>query len=133
MKGGFGSDRPGFHLNYWIWLNNRGKVSGGFETLNRDVYFVTFKGSYAEVGWHNAISTFDDMPKLLILYIDCIEVTTDIPKIGTTPENNGKQPIRVGANSLVEKGIINGNYTGKLDDIKVWNFCFYKITSSQLI
>ena len=94
---------------------------------------ILFKGSYAEVGWHNAISTFDDMPKLLILYIDCIEVTTDIPKIGTTPENNGKQPIRVGANYLVEKGIINGNYTGKLDDIKVWNFCFYKITSSQLI
>jgi hypothetical protein len=29
-KGGFGSDRPGFNLNYGIWLNNREKVSGGF-------------------------------------------------------------------------------------------------------
>src|SRR5665809_100640 len=33
-KGGFGSDRAGFNLNYGIWLNNKEKVSGGFETSN---------------------------------------------------------------------------------------------------
>jgi len=32
----------------------------------------------------------------------------------------------VGANSLVENGIINGNYTGQLDDIKIWNFAYTK-------
>jgi len=125
-KGGFGSDRPGFNLNYGIWLNNREKVLGGFETPNGDDYFVTSQAPYADGVWHNAILTFDDGPNLLKLYIDGIEVATDTPKIGTTPDNTGKQPIRVGANSLVEKGIINGNYTGQLDDIKVWNFAFTK-------
>ena len=32
-KGGFGSDRPGFNLNYGIWINNREKISGGFEYI----------------------------------------------------------------------------------------------------
>ena len=125
-KGGFGSDRPGFNLNYGIWLNNREKVLGGFETPNGDDYFVTSQAPYADGEWHNAILTFDDGPNLLKLYIDGVEVATNTPKIGTTPDNTGKQPIRVGANSLVEKGIINGNYTGQLDDIKVWNFAFTK-------
>ena len=33
-KGGFGTDRPGFNLNYGLWLNNREQVSGGFEASN---------------------------------------------------------------------------------------------------
>jgi hypothetical protein len=32
----------------------------------------------------------------------------------------------LGANSLVEKGIINGNYTGQLNDIQVWDYAFTK-------
>jgi hypothetical protein len=125
-KGGFGSDRPGFNLNYGIWLNNREKVTGGFETSNGDDYFVTSQAPYADGLWHNTILTFDDVSNLLRLYIDGVEVATNTPDIGTTPDNTGKQPIRVGANSLAEKGIINGNYTGQLDDIKVWNFAFTK-------
>jgi hypothetical protein len=125
-KGGFGSDRPGFNLNYGIWLNNREKVSGGFETPNGDDYFVTSQGSYADGVWHNTVLTFDDVPNLLKLYIDGVEAATNMPKIGTTPDNTGKQPIRLGANSLVEKGIINGNYTGQLNDIQVWDYAFTK-------
>jgi Concanavalin A-like lectin/glucanases superfamily len=125
-KGGFGSDRAGFNLNYGIWLNNREKVSGGFETSNGDDYFVTSQGSYADGKWHNTILTFDDVPNLLNLYIDGLEATTNTTKIGTTPDNTGKQPIRLGANSLVEKGLINGNYTGQLDDIQVWDYTFTK-------
>ena len=125
-KGGFGSDRAGFNLNYGIWLNNREKVSSGFETSNGDDYFVTSQGSYADGKWHNTILTFDDVPNLLKLYIDGLEATTNTTKIGTTPDNTGKQPIRLGANSLVEKGIINGNYTGQLDDIQVWDYTFTK-------
>ena len=125
-KGGFGSDRPGFNLNYGIWLNNREKVSGGFETSSGDDYFVTSQGSYADGKWHNTILTFDDVPNLLKLYIDGVEVTTNTTNIGTTPDNTGKQPVRLGANSLVEKGIINGNYTGQLDDIQVWDYTFTK-------
>src|SRR5215210_6818598 len=29
-KGGFGSDRPTFNLNYGLWFDNREKVTGGF-------------------------------------------------------------------------------------------------------
>ena len=125
-KGGFGSDRAGFNLNYGIWLNNREKVSGGFETPNGDDYFVTSHGSYNDGVWHNTILTFDDGPNLLKLYIDGVEVATNTPNIGTTPDNTGKQPIRLGANSLVEKGIINGNYTGQLNNIQVWDYAFTK-------
>ena len=125
-KGGFGSDRPGFNLNYGIWLNNREKVTGGFETSNGDDYFVTSQAPYADGLWHNTILTFDDVSNLLRLYIDGVEVATNTPDIGTTPDNTGKQPIRVGANSLEEKGKINGNYTGQLDDIQVWDYAFTK-------
>jgi len=125
-RGGFGSDRPGSNLNYGIWLNNREKVTGGFETSNGDDYFVTSQGSYADGLWHNAILTFDDLSNLLKLYIDGVEAATNTPDIGTTPDITGKQLIRLGANSLVEKGRINGNYTGQLDDIKVWDYAFTK-------
>ena len=121
-----------FKLNYGIWLNNREKVTGGFETSNGDDYFVTSQGSYADGLWHNAILTFDDLSNLLKLYIDGVEAATNTPDIGTTPDITGKQLIRLGANSLVEKGRINGNYTGQLDDIKVWDYAFTKeqVTSS---
>ena len=125
-KGGFGSDRPGFNLNYGIWLNNREKIMGGFETSNGDDYFVTSQGSYADGLWHNAILTFDDVSNLLKLYIDGVETATNRPGIGTTPDTTGKQLIRLGANSLVENGRINGNYTGQLDDIQVWDYAFTK-------
>jgi hypothetical protein len=125
-KGGFGSDRAGFNLNYGIWLNNREKVSGGFETPNGDDYFVTSQGSYANGIWHNTVLTFDDVPNLLKLYIDGVEATTNTTKTGTTPDNTGKQPIRLGANSFAEKGKIDGNYTGQLDDIQVWDYAFTK-------
>ena len=125
-KGGFGSDRPGFNLNYGIWLNNREKVTGGFETSNGDNYFVTSQRSYADGIWHNAILTFDDFSNLLKLYIDGVEAAINTPDLGTTPDTTGKQLIRLGANSLGEKGIINGNYTGQLDDIQVWDYAFTK-------
>jgi hypothetical protein len=58
--------------------------------------------------------------------MDGLEVATNSTKTGITPDNTGKQTIRLGANSLTEKGKINGNYTGQLDDIQVWNFAFTK-------
>ena len=53
------------------------------------------------------------------LSIDIIFLTKDIV-------NPGKQPNRLGANSLLENGLINGNYTGQLDDIQVWDYTFTK-------
>jgi hypothetical protein len=125
-KGGFGSDRPGFNLNYGIWLNNREKVTGGFETQTGDDYSLTSQGSYDDSTWHNAILTFDGEQHLLKLYMDGLEVATNSTNIGITPDTTGKQPIRLGANSLSEKGKINGNFTGQLDDIQIWNYAFTK-------
>jgi hypothetical protein len=125
-KGGFGSDRPGFNLNYGLWLNNREKVTGGFEASSGDDYFLTSQGSYADGVWHNAILSYDNEQHLLNLYMDGLEVATNSTNIGITPDTTGKQPIRLGANSLVEKGMINGNFTGQLDDIQVWDYAFTK-------
>ena len=125
-KGGFGSDRAGFNLNYGIWLNNREQVSGGFEALNGDDYYLIYPSSYADGVWHNTILTFDEKLHLLKLYIDGVEAATNSTNTGITPDNTGKQPVRLGANSLEEKGKINGNYTGQLDDIQVWNYAFTK-------
>jgi hypothetical protein len=125
-KGGFGSDRPAFNLNYGIWLNNREQVQGGFEASNGEDHFLTSQESYNDGAWHNAILTFNDTQHLLNLYMDGIEVATNSTNIGITPDTTGKQPIRLGANSYAEKGKINGNYTGQLDDIQVWDYAFTK-------
>jgi hypothetical protein len=125
-KGGFGTDREGFNLNYGLWLGNRERVNGGFETPIGDDYYLTSQGSYADGVWHNAILTFDDEQHMLQLYMDGLEIATNTTNIGITPDTIGKQPIRLGANSLVENGVINGNYTGQLDDIQVWDYAFTK-------
>jgi hypothetical protein len=125
-KGGFGTDREGFNLNYGLWLGNRERVNGGFETSTGDDYYLTSQGSYADGIWHNAILTFDNEQSMLKLYMDGLEIATNTTNVGITPDSIGKQPIRLGANSLVENGRINGNYTGQIDDIQIWNYAFTK-------
>ena len=89
-------------------------------------YFVTSQASYADGVWHNTILTFDEKLHLLKLYIDGVEAATNSTNTGITPDNTEKQPVRLETNSLEEKGKINGNYTGQLDDIQVWNYAFTK-------
>src|SRR5688500_17136181 len=50
-KGGFGSDRAGFNLNYGVWLNNREQVGGGFENSSGEDNYITSYGLYADVVW----------------------------------------------------------------------------------
>ncbi len=125
-KGGFGTERAGFNLNYGIWLNNREQVTAGFEALNGDDYFIASQAPYADGIWHNAILTFDNEQHLLKLFMDGLEVATNSTNIGITPDTTGKQPVRLGANSFENKGPIDGNYTGQLDDIQVWDYAFTK-------
>ena len=131
-KGGFGTDREGFNLNYGLWLGNRERVYGGFETPTGEDHYLNSQGSYADGVWHNAILSFDNEQHLLKLYIDGLEVATNTTNIGITPDITGKQPIRLGANSLVENGVINGNYTGQIDDIQVWDYAFTKEQVAEL-
>jgi hypothetical protein len=123
-KGGIGTELPGYNLNYGLWLNNREQVTGGFEASNGNNYYVSSQGSYADGVWHNAILTFDDEQHLLKLFMDGLEVATNSTNIGITPDTPGKQPVRLGANSFESKVPINGNYTGQLDDIQVWDYAF---------
>jgi hypothetical protein len=125
-KGGLGSDLPGINLNYGIWLNNREKVTGGFEASNGDDYFLTSQFSYADGIWHNTLLTFDEELHLLKLYIDGSEVANNSTNIGIIPDNIGLKPIRLGANSFLDKGKITGNFTGQLDDIRIWDYAFTK-------
>jgi hypothetical protein len=123
-KGGSGTDRPGFNLNYGLWLDNRERVNGGFETITGEDYYLTSQGTYADGVWHNIILTFTNEQHILNLYMDGLKIATNSTKIGIPPDTTGKQPIRLGANSLVENGITNGNYTGHIDDIQIWNYAF---------
>ena len=128
-KGGIGTELPGFNLNYGLWLDNRERVNGGFETPTGDDYYLNSQGSYADGVWHNAILTFDNEQHLSKLFMDGLEVATNSTNIGITPDTTGKQPVRLGANSFENKGPINGNYTGQLDDIQVWD---YALTNEQV-
>ena len=125
-KGGLGTDLPGNNLNYGLWLNNREQVSGGFEAFNGDDFFITSQNSYANGKWHNAILTFDNEQHLIKLYIDGLQVATNSTKLGIPPDTIGRSSIKMGANAFVDKGEINGYFTGQLDDIKIWNYAFTK-------
>jgi Concanavalin A-like lectin/glucanases superfamily len=80
--------------------------------------------AHADGVWHNAILTFDNEQHLLKLFIDGLEVANNSTNIGITPAITGKQPVRLGANSFENKGLVDGNYTGQIDDIKVWDYAF---------
>jgi len=131
-KGGFGTEEGGFNLNYGIWLDNKEKVKGGFETFSGEDYFISSRESYADGIWHNAILTFNEKLDLSKLYIDGLEIATNSTEIGILPDIVGKQPVRLGANSYTEKGKTTGNYTGQLDDIQVWDYAFTKKQVTKL-
>lgn len=48
------------------------------------------------------------------------------------PDTSGKQPVRLRANSFIDQGVINGNYTGQLYDIQVWDYAFTNQEVSSL-
>jgi hypothetical protein len=56
--------------------------------------------------------------------MDGLEVVSNSTNIGVTPDTTGKQSVRLGANSFENIGLIDGNYTGQLDDIQVWDYGF---------
>ena len=125
-KGGLGSDLPGINLNYGIWLNNKEQLSGGFEAINGDDFFLRSHASYANGNWYNAILTFNNEQHLLKLYVHGLEVATKPTKIEIPPDTIGRDSIRLGANAYADKGKINGYFIGQLDDIHIWDYAFTK-------
>ena len=45
-KGGAGSDSSGQNMNYGIWIDNKERLKGGFESLTGEDNFVVSPASY---------------------------------------------------------------------------------------
>ena len=113
-KGGIGKETPGNNLNFGIWLNEKGHLTGGFETKKGDDFFVVSKNKYEDINWHNVLLTYDK--SVLKLYIDNT-LQSEINTKGAIPDDNNLPIIRLGANFLKQ----NNFYVGSLDNILLWN------------
>jgi hypothetical protein len=112
-KGGLGKELVGYNLNYGIWMTNKGKIQGGFETISNENHFVTTKGEYNDGMWHYVVIAYDGVS--LNLYIDGEKVASNLTNV--IPDNTGNQPVSVGVNSLT----INNFFIGQIDEVRVFN------------
>ena len=112
-KGGLGKEIVGYNMNYGIWMTNKGKIQGGFETISNENYFVTTKGEYNDGMWHYVVIAYDGVS--LNLYIDGEKVASSLTN--AMPDNAGNQPVSVGVNSLT----INHFFSGQIDEVRVFN------------
>jgi hypothetical protein len=115
-KGGIGSDSAGQNQNYQISMSSTEQIRVGFETSTGADQFLTSPLPYNDGQWHYAVVTNDG--STLTLYIDGVAVTSK-SVAGSSPENTGTKPVRVGANSRVTPP---GNFfTGDVDEVRIWN------------
>jgi hypothetical protein len=112
-KGGLGRELVGYNLNYGIWMTNKGKIQGGFETISNENHYVTTKGEYNDDMWHYVIIAYDGVS--LNLYIDGEKVASNLTN--ATPDITGNQPVSVGVNSLT----VNHFFIGQIDEVRVFN------------
>ncbi len=118
-KGGMNSERPGYNMNYGIWLTQDEKIQGGFETKDGNDYYITSKKKYNDGKWHNVLITYDS--KHISLYIDGKEIINNSTSYDINPDVTGEQPLRIGANSLTLNGKVNNNFTGNIGNIMIWD------------
>jgi hypothetical protein len=115
-KGGIGSDSAGQNQNYQISMTSTEQIKVGFETSTGADQFVTSPLAYSDGQWHYVVVTNDG--STLRLYIDGAAVNSK-SVAGSSPENTGTKPVRVGANSRVTPP---GNFfTGDVDEVRIWN------------
>ena len=92
------------------------RIKVGFETSSGADQFLTSPLAYSDGQWHYAVVTNDG--STLTLYIDGVAVTSK-SVAGSSPENTGTKPVRIGANSRVTPP---GNFfTGEVDEVRIWN------------
>jgi hypothetical protein len=112
-KGGSGQERPGYNMNYGIWIDSRERLKGGFESLTGEDNFVVSPASYNDGKWHYAVLTFDG--RTINLYVDGTKVVSK--STTATPDYTGIEPVSIGVNSLT----INGFFIGDIDEVRIWN------------
>ena len=107
-------NKPGSsnHMNYGIWMTDKEKVSGGFETSDGKSVYATSPLSYSDGKWHYVVVTFDG--SVLNLYVDGVWI--DTKKTSASPDNDGDNPVRVGADS----GAVGDFFDGNVDEIRVY-------------
>lgn len=112
-KGGSGQERPGYNMNYGIWIDDRERLKGGFESLTGEDNFVVSPASYNDGKWHYAVLTFDG--RTMNLYVDGAKEASK--STTATPDYTGIEPVGIGVNSLT----INGFFIGDIDEVRIWN------------
>ena len=114
-KGGFNSEKEGDNMNYGIWFSTDGTISGGFETESGENFQVNSTTRYNDGKWHFILLSYDG--SLLRLDIDGEKQISTKNTNGAIPDITGKEPLRIGANSLDK----DRYFTGYIDEVRVWN------------
>jgi hypothetical protein len=119
-KGGVGSDSEGKNMNYGIWMIDSENIQTGFENSSGANYFVMSPSNYSDGNWHYVVGTYDG--SAVALYVDGVQVASNLTTPGIIPDNTGIQPVRIGANSLgLVDGKGDGYFSGSIGEIRVWN------------
>jgi hypothetical protein len=117
-KGELGTEQPGHNINYGLWMDSSERIEAGFESSEATDYIVRGLTPYSDYQWHHAVSTYDG--NALRLYIDGLPVKSILTD-GAMPDNNGTDPLRIGAENLVVETVPRKGFIGLVDEIRVWN------------
>jgi phospholipase C len=113
-KGGIGKETPGNNLNFGIWLNENGHLTGGFETKSGNDFFLVSKNKYVDNNWHNILLTYDK--PILKLFVDN-NLQSELNTKGAIPDDNNLPIIRLGANFLKQDNF----FIGSIQNLLLWN------------
>ena len=99
-------------MNYGVWMNIDGTITGGFESQSGENLILSQK-KYNDGKWHYVIVSCSST--VLRMYIDGQQV--GIIQINEKPDITGNQPLRIGANSLD----LDKFFKGEIDEVRIWN------------
>ena len=112
-KGGFNNERPGKNMNYGVWMNTDGTITAGFESQRGKNFEILSQKKYDDGKWHYAVVLYNST----VLRVDIDGHTIGNLEVNETPDTKGKQPLRVGANSLD----LDKYFKGEVDELRIWN------------
>ncbi len=112
-KGGFNNDKFGKNMNYGVWMNIDGTITGGFESQSGENFEILSQKKYNDGKWHYVIVSYSST--VLRMYIDGQQI--GIIQINEKPDITGNQPVRLGANSLD----LDKFFKGEIDEVRIWN------------
>ncbi|MGI0051577.1 MAG: LamG domain-containing protein, partial [Nitrososphaeraceae archaeon] len=112
-KGGFNNERPGKNMNYGVWMNTDGTITAGFESQRGKNFEILSQKKYNDGNWHYVIVLYNST----VLRVDIDGDTIGNLKTSKSPDTQGNQPLRVGANSLD----VDKYFKGEVDELRIWN------------